>query len=309
MRAVCCGGLHESLAVRVLSSRALVYTNVIDESEDRPPHVRAASAIAARGDELFVVQDDAGFIARVRGETITAIPLPRGPGGRRRFEVSLGNKLDKLDLESAVIVGDELWAFGSGTIPIREHVVRMSFDGRVQITHEAALYARLRAAVGGAINIEGVTHAGGEFVFFHRGNTSASDAPAIVYLRGAARTLRGPAEPSLATSGDRAERVDLGRVDGIAIGFTDACAVGDVIVFIAAAESSPNAIDDGRVLASVLGVIDREGVRTTPLELAGKPEGLALRDEHHAWITVDPDDPDVPTTLYEVAIDGIKPSK
>ena len=58
--------------------------------------MRAASAIVARGDELFVIQDDTSFIARIRGDEITSIALPRGPGGRRRFEVALGNKLDKL---------------------------------------------------------------------------------------------------------------------------------------------------------------------------------------------------------------------
>lgn len=285
--------MSEPLIVRVVASRPLVYTDTVDPDEDRPPHVRAASAIAARGDELFVVQDDAGFIARVCGDRVTSIALPRGPGGRRRFEVALGNKLDKLDLESCVIVDDELWAFGSGTIPIREHVVRMKLDGTPSVTHEAALYAALHDAVGGAINIEGVALVGDELWFFHRGNTSATDGPAIV------RTDRGFRVIAC-------ERVELGRIDGVAIGFTDACAIGDRIVFIAAAEASANAIDDGVILASVLGVIERGAIRTTPLDLGGKkPEGLALRDAHHAWITVDPDDPHSPTTLYEVELAGI----
>lgn len=301
--------MSSALAVRVLSQRALAYTDVVDASEDRPPHVRAASAIAARGDELFVVQDDAGFIARVCGDSVTSIALPRGPNGRRRFEARLGNKLDKLDLESAVFVGDELWAFGSGTIPIREHVVRVTLDGRVRVDHEPALYDRLRAAVGGPINIEGVARDGDDFVFFHRGNTSAGDAPMIVYLRGAARERdaavanrgdRAERDTAVAIRGARAERVELGG-----LGFTDACTIGDAILFVATAESSANAIDDGLVTASVLGVIDRGGVRTAPIALSGKPEGLAVRDDRHAWITVDPDDPDVPTTLYEVEITGI----
>nr|MBA3501179.1 hypothetical protein [Deltaproteobacteria bacterium] len=191
---------------------------------------------------------------------------------------------------------DELWAFGSGTIPIREHVVRMTFDGTPRVDHEPVLYARLRNAIGGAINIEGVALIGDALWFFHRGNTSEHDGPAIVRV-------------------DRAwnvrdvERVDLGRAEGIAIGFTDACAVGDNVVFIAAAEASPNAIDDGVVLARVIGVYDRDGVRTAPLPVDKKPEGLAMRGEDHAWITVDPDNPDEPTTLYEVVIEGINRSK
>ena len=285
--------MSEPLTVRVVSSRPLVYTDSVDPDEDRPPHVRAASAIAARGDELFVVQDDAGFIARVRGDSVTSIALPRGPGGRRRFEAAIGNKLDKLDLESCVMIDDELWAFGSGTIPIREHVVRMRIDGAPRVTHEAALYAALRDAIGGAINIEGVTLVGDELWFCHRGNTSADDAPAIVRVDHSwnVRAI---------------DRVDLGRVAGKAIGFTDACSLDDRIVFIAAAEASTNAIDDGAVLASIIGVLDRGELRTAPLDLDGKkPEGIAMRDANHAWITVDPDDPDMPTTLYQVAIDNI----
>ena len=286
--------MPESLTAGVLSSRALVYTDRVAAEEDRPPHVRAASGIAARSDELYIVQDDCGFIARVRGAEVTSIALPRGPSGRRRFEVALGNKLDKLDLESCVIIDDELWAFGSGTIPIREHVVRMRLDGSVRVDHEPVLYAALRAAIGGAINIEGVALVGDELWCCHRGNTSAHDRPAIVRVDRAWH-VRG------------VERVGLGSVGGVTLGFTDACAYGDGIVFVAAAEASANAIDDGAVLASVIGILDRDGLRTAPIDLQGhKPEGVALRDPDHAWITVDPDDPDEPTLLYEVVINRSK---
>ncbi|HLL25913.1 MAG TPA: hypothetical protein VK427_27435 [Kofleriaceae bacterium] len=278
-----------SISARALSARPLVYTDTVADTEDRPPHVRAASAIAARADELFVVQDDVGFIARVHGDRVSSIALPRGAGGRRRFEVALGNKLDKLDLESCVFIGDTLWAFGSGTIPIREHVVQMSLAGEVRVTREEALYAGIRDAVGGPINIEGVACVGDALWFFHRGNTSARDVPAIV------RVVDGEVRS--------AEAVDLGRVGGVAIGFTDACAFDGGVMFIGAAEASTNAIDDGEVVARVIGVIDRRGIRIGPLEgVSGKPEGLALQSPDRAWITVDPDDPDVPTSLYDVSI-------
>ena len=281
----------------MLSARPLVYTDRVAADEDRPPHVRAASAIAAVGDALYIVQDDAGFIARVHGDEVTSIALPRGPDNRRRFETAIGNKLDKLDLESCVVLDGALWAFGSGTIPIREHVVRMQLHGHdIRIDHEPVLYARLRDAIGGAINIEGVALVGDALWFFHRGNTSERDAPAIVRVDRSWNVIA-------------CERVELGRVSGIAIGFTDACALDDRVVFIAAAEASANAIDDGAVLARVLGVYDRGRITTAPLPVDHKPEGLAMRGADHAWITVDPDDPATPTTLYEVAIDGINVSK
>lgn len=274
-----------ALSTRIVSARALIYTDAVDPDEDRPPHVRAASAIAAWRDELWIVQDDTGFLARVRGDSVTSLALPRGPSGRRRFEVGLGNKLDKLDLESCVVVDDELVAFGSGTIAMREHVARVTRDGGVRVTHEPALYAALRAAIGGDINIEGVALAGDGFWFFHRGNTCANDRPAVIRL-------------------DRAwavrdvEHIDIGSIEGVAFGFTDACADGDRIVYIASAEASANAIDDGRVHGNRIGVL---GGAHGPLTVAGKPEGIAIANGR-AWVVVDPDDPERPATLYELEI-------
>ena len=81
-------------------------------------------------------------------------------------------------------------------------------------------------------------------------------------------------------------RFDLGSVagsaGGVRLGFTDAVAVGSRVFYLAAAEDSANAIDDGGVLASQLGVIEGDRVRASPLtESLGKAEGLAF----------DPDDP------------------
>jgi hypothetical protein len=264
--------------VRVLSSRPLIYTDVLPD-EDRPPHVRAGSAIAARGDELFVVQDDASFVAVVRGDSVTSIVLPRGPGGRRQFEGA--TKRDKLDLEACTFVGDELWAFGSGSLPIREVIVRISDRVIVEEAHDR--YAGLRSAIG-ALNIEGVVFLDDEFWFFHRGNTGESgDRPAIAIC-------------------DRDMRVKHVRVVDLGgLGFTDACAFGNRIWYLAAKEAVGNAIDDGALLGCAIGVLDGNQAQ---LDL-GKAEGLAMRDANHAWITVDPDDPGQPTTLFDVRIDDV----
>src|SRR3954466_945113 len=91
-----------ALAVRIVATRELRYSAPADDEDDRPSHVRAASGIAHLGGRLAVIQDDAAFIATVAmGEhgDVGAIALPRGPSGRRRFEIGIGNKLDKLDLE------------------------------------------------------------------------------------------------------------------------------------------------------------------------------------------------------------------
>ena len=294
------------LEVRVVSRRPLVYAGGANPDDDVPAHVRAASGIVVHGDRLLVVQDDTAVIASIAELEVTAIPLPRGAGGRRRFEVALGNKLDKLDLEAALVVDDELWAFGSGSLPLRDRIVRVR-DGVIEIVDATALYARVREAVGGCLNIEGVARAGESLWLFHRGNTGPDDpGPAVVTLDfGAARAwLDGGGTPDV--SG--VDRYDLGEIVGVRFGFTDAIARGDRVFYVAAVEASEDAIADGAVLGSQLGVIDRDSIRCAPLcDDDGAPlkvEGLALIDDHHGWITIDPDDVDVPAPLYGIELHG-----
>ncbi|MBA3818553.1 MAG: hypothetical protein H0X17_06640 [Deltaproteobacteria bacterium] len=297
--------LDGRLGVEIRSTRELVYSDVVDAADDRPLHVRAGSGIAVRGDELLLVQDDASFIARVRGAEVTSIPLPFGANQRRRFEVALGNKYDKLDLETCVVVGDELWAFGSGSLPVREVIVRLRGDV-VTIVDGGALHAALRDAVGSLGNVEGVAIVGAELWLCHRGNTGPSDrGPAIARcsLATVQAWLDGGAPPPI----HALDRYDLGAVRGVRLGFTDACAVGDHVFYVAAAEASDDAIEDGVVVAAQLGVIAEGTVRASPLTAGGHPikaEGLAMVDVDRAWITVDPDDPEAPTQLLEAVLTG-----
>ena len=305
------------LSLRVVSWRDLRYSDAARLGEDRPQHVRAASGLAISGGRLAVVQDDAAFIAMVARDDVSAIVLPRGAGGRRRFEVALGNKHEKLDLESCISLGDDLYAFGSGSSPARERIVHLGYATRV--IDAAPLYRELRSEVGGEINIEGVAAVGGELWLFHRGNTGPNDrGPTIV---------RFPREPLLGWLGAArglpealgSMRFDLGsaaRASGegsVRFGFTDAVGVGDRVFYIAAAEDSPNAIDDGLVLGSQLGVIEPgQGgrvVRMAPLSVEGhalKAEGLTFdpANPRRAWVAVDPDDTDVPSRLYEIELVG-----
>src|SRR5690348_6229765 len=110
--------LDPDLGVRVIGVRELRYMDVAPLGEDRPRHVRAASGLAWTAGRLAVIQDDVAFIALVGAGDVSAITLPRGANGRRRFEVRLGNKMEKLDLEACVAVepagrgdsgGGELW--------------------------------------------------------------------------------------------------------------------------------------------------------------------------------------------------------
>lgn len=297
------------LAVRVIASRALRYDHPAEPSDDRPEHVRAASGLAIHGGRLVVIQDDASFFAVVAADGVSAIKLPRGLDGRRRFEISIGNKLDKLDLESCVAIGDELWAFGSGSLPIREKICRVQ-DAIPRVIDAAPLYRVLRDALGSAINLEGVARLGDRLCLFHRGNTGGADlGPAIVEISvdGLRAWLDGRAPVPVV---DDIEGYDLGAIDGQPLGFTDAIADAGRLLYLATAEATPNAVDDGRVLGSQLGVISESAVRAAPLVgLDGRPvkaEGLALDParDGYGWVALDPDDPSEPAALLDIELCG-----
>lgn len=299
--------IDRALGVRIAGTRLLRYTAPSAPADDRPVHVRAASGLAYVAGRLVVIQDDAAFIATVAGDSVAAIALPRGPGGRRRFELACGNKHDKLDLESCVAVEGALWAFGSGSSAVRERIAVV--DERARVVDAAPLFRRMREQLDGDVNIEGAAAVRDELWLFHRGNTGPRD-------RGPA-TLRFDRAEVASWLGGRAAlpevrgstQFELGAIDGVRYGFTDAVAVAGRVFYLAAAEASPDAIADGRVLGCQLGVIDDAGVRATELARDGhaiKAEGLAFdpADPRRAWIVLDPDDVDRPAELCELALTG-----
>jgi hypothetical protein len=114
----------------------------------------------------------------------------------------------------------------------------------------------------------------------------------------------------------------LGALAGLPLGFTDAVALaGGAVAFTAAAEDSPDAVADGAVGGSVVGVVDAGGAaRWTPLvgpdgaPLVEKAEGIAVAppvdpspDGARLWVVTDADDPERPAELCEVQLRGTSP--
>jgi hypothetical protein len=312
--------LDPRLVARLIEARPLRYADGPSEREDRPANVRAGSALRFVGARLAVVQDDVGFLALVRedGEA-EAIALPRGGGGRRRFESRLGNKAEKLDLEAAITLpgpdGERLVAFGSGSTAKRERLVVFGPGGAVEIVHARRLYDMLRSYpsfAGAELNVEGAAIAGGRLHLFQRANGALAKRSAVVTLdlEGFAAFLegRGDVPAPLAI-----RRYDLGAAGGVRYGFTDAATLPDGrLVFAAGAEDSPNTYDDGAVLGARLGVLDDHEARCADLvdadgrPIALKVEGIAPkpgRDDELYGVT-DQDDPDAPSLLCTIRLEG-----
>jgi len=102
----------------------------------------------------------------------------------------------------------------------------------------------------------------------------------------------------------------LGEVDGFRLTFTDAAAWGDAIIYTAAAEDSPDAVRDGPVIGSAIGVIRCGEARWCLVRnadgsrYAGKIEGIQPREGGRAWVVIDRDEPGTPSELSEVVLEG-----
>jgi hypothetical protein len=206
---------------RVVARQPLRYRRGADPGLDRPGFVRAASALVWFGDELIVIQDDALFIGIVDVATGLVDDVPVGVGAVRTFDAARGNKQDKPDLESAIVVGDELIAFGSGgPLPGRQVVLRWRRGGAPALHATPAVFAALacHAVPDGALNVEGAVVIGDRVWLANRGGDRGvtRDCLIAVAVDGLIAALDGAPLEVIA-------RVELAlpELDGVALHVTD----------------------------------------------------------------------------------------
>jgi hypothetical protein len=190
---------------------------------------------------------------------------------------------------------------------MRVALVTLDPDPTVVLVDLSPLYARVAETLELApedLNLEGASRSGDVLRWFARGNLNAGIPSASVDLElaelMAAVTGRAGAE---SVRVQRPVRYDLGSVDGVGLTVTDAVALPDGrTVISAAAEDTPNAVDDGPVVASAVALLDGDDLLSIAVlpEIEGevaKVEGLAIqeldRSSARLLAVVDDDDPDV----------------
>lgn len=281
--------VSSSLTATLGTPRPLLYDHGAHPLEDIPAHVRAASSIRRHGQRLVIVQDDVSAFAVLDPATGSthSILLPAGPDGARVFDDVRGNKKLKLDLEACIVLPDgRLVAFGSGSSPQREKIVTVAAGKGAMAQQIAAddLYTSLRVhtdARGARLNIEGAVVQGQWLRLLQRGSgklhfkpwNAILDVPLVNFLGWL--DGRHPFPPVR-----RVFDVDLGDVAGVPFGFTDAAVTDDGrIAFVACAEDTEDAIDDGPVLGCRFGWLDVESqavVVTPVVDAGGQPTHLKL---------------------------------
>jgi hypothetical protein len=276
--------------------------------------VRAASAIAPLGDGWLIVQDDATHAAWWRSGSVTAVRVVDPVDGLEVFSSAAGTKHLKPDFEAACAVsvngagGVLLLGSGSTGARMRASLVTMGAAGPAfTVAGLEPVYRKVAAALGlrdDQLNLEGACVVGDRLRWFQRGNRTVGTPTACVDVDVAELLAAVTGE----TAADRVQvgdvrRYDLGAVGGVALAVTDAMAIaGGRVLVSAAAEDTPNAVDDGPVVGSALALLDGEGVLATAAipdsgRGAYKVEGLAFRastaDGLRLLAVVDADDPSV----------------
>lgn len=297
------GELVQRTPVRASEDRTLVARVVATQ---RLEGVSGGSALLRIGDRLLAVHDDAFRVSLIALPSLTVTPLVLTGGDGAPL-----SKLEKPDFEAAVRTRDgAVHLLGSGSTEKRCKIARIDLaTSAVALVERPALYRRVQEALESPErpNIEGAAVIGERLRLFNRAAGHTPNASVDLPLE----ALAGGATNVLAV-----RIFDLGAIAGIALGFTDVAPIADGrVAFVAAAEDAPDAIADGPVLGSVVGVIETTGrevtARWTRLVDANgrtctcKVEGLAIDDDSAGgWLLTDSDDPGIRAVLIRVALDG-----
>lgn len=273
----------------------------------RPLCAGSGLARVARG--FWVVADDLNHV----------VFFPDGGGlgrGQRLFpgvlpQDAVKRKKVKKDLESLIDLGDgRLVAFPSGSKNRRGRgsVITLDARGRFRKAKEVnfrPLIDLLEKSIPD-LNIEGGFVRGRRLVLLQRGNGRAGfNGVAKLRLKGFLRGLKGRWRRS--DLDPKIKKVELGRLGGIPLGFTDGFCRDGVAYFAAAAEGGKDTYRDGQVMGSVVGRLGRGGktavlARLPKLKIEGLASGREIDGELEIFAVTDADNPRKSSRLLRTRI-------
>ncbi|WP_328468137.1 hypothetical protein OHA21_50995 [Actinoplanes sp. NBC_00393] len=292
------------MRVEVASSASLTF-------DDGTP-VRAASAVAPFGDGWLVVQDDATHAAWLRPGTTTPVRVVDPVGGHEVFSSADGTKQLKPDFEAACPTPAGVLLLGSGSSPARMRASLVTPESGFVVADLTPAYLAVARALSlrpDQLNLEGACLVGDRLRWFQRANLAAGVPTASVDVDLAAllAVVRGDGRADQMKPDD-VRGYDLGVIDGVALAVTDAVALPDGRILVsAAAEDTPNAVDDGPVVGAAIALLDDARVlAVAELPAADKIEGLAVRDVTTGGVellaVVDADDPLIPSRRLDLRV-------
>ncbi|UJB19733.1 MULTISPECIES: DUF6929 family protein [Lysobacter] len=237
-----------------------------------PDRLSAASGIVAAGEFLYVIADDELYLGvfdlagQRDGEWLRIFDgeLPEQAAARKASKPDL-EALARLPAFSGYPHG-ALLALPSGSKPNRRTGVLLGLDDAGALRGEprrvdlSALYAPLQRGLP-ALNLEGAVVCAQELVLLQR---ASGDHPHNALIRfplaSLLHALGADGEPRQPELPANVQRVELPRIEGVALGFTDAAALADGrLVFSAVAENVHDTYNDGPCVGAAVGIVALDG--------------------------------------------------
>ncbi len=289
-----------------------------------PRHLSAASGLACIGSFVYVVADDELHLGVFSATT-------HAPGHFiRLFEGTLptakaARKQHKPDLEAIVALPSfapypdgALLALGSGSERNRRRAALLALDrhGAIASTPRvidvSPLFDRLDRSVP-ALNIEGAVVIGDELRLLQRASKGHPQNAIVHYSLTALLDALTVGDSIGALAPAAITPIDLGRIDGVPLSFTDGASLPDGrTVFTAVAENTDDTYNDGPCLGAAIGVVARDAKLLSIEHIDGchKVEGVAVRidddvindDAISLVLVTDADDPAIPAALFSARL-------
>lgn len=262
------------------------------------PNLPSASGVELVGDALYIIGDDSPWLYRLNAATLAA-GQPTALFETVHFNAGRIPKHLKPDLECLTIlhtVDGEigLLALGSGATAAREQGYWVpltgpdNLPGTVYPLSLAGLYGALRRLlpVGATLNLEAAAATETELLLLQRTVGNFTDGNLLFRLPLAA-TLDFLYRRQLQPPPVRVQRFGLPAIDGKPAGFSGAVWFEGYLFVTASVEDTADAVLDGAVLGSFVGVLSLDGNTATLVRLVwpngrsylGKVESIAVRQQ------------------------------
>ena len=229
--------------------------------ERHPISVPSASGIEMFKDRYYVIGDDSQFLFILNSDR----SLLRKVKLFEPEEIEKGRipKKLKADLEAISVISidrkDYLLVIGSGSKPAREKafVINLNDPDDVMAYSLSSLYEVFRSdnsiTGGEKLNIEGLASDDSKLFLFQRGNIGGKNVMIEIATEDFLKVINGGKIPDY-----KLVQFNLPSIQGIPSGFSGATYMADsgLLIYTASVEDTENEIDDGKVMGSLVGIID-----------------------------------------------------
>jgi hypothetical protein len=231
--------------------------------------IGAASGLIYYQNVLFIISDNSTFLYQYVMDKELLLKFPLVENAQENIA-----KKDKLDLEAITHIGNQIFIFGSGSTAQRNSMFSLHLENdALQENDLSELYHSLRELAKlneDELNIEGAICVEKTMLLFQRGNALNSENGIFIV-------------PDSTTYTKQFIPISLPKIRNIEVSFTDAILVENYIYFLATAEDTMSTYDDGAVLGSLIGKMDRytfEVMETQIISSTQKFEGITLFEKN-----------------------------